>query len=147
MAGSPLQPLFFGPLPVETINPTLDLELDTGSVVLSINAQKHASKRHPKEYGRCLPVVANVIAYPLYLGDDLKNPGKIELVGRPPALGSPLLVAVDMAPDADGNYNVVSFYPISEAKVQNRRDKGHLLPCVRPKKQEAPNGAPYETRR
>ncbi len=74
----------------------------------------------------CLPHVASVVTNPLYVRDDFKNDGKIELVGRPGSLGGFLLVAVEITLDDDGRYNVASFYPISEAKVEKRRDSGHL---------------------
>jgi hypothetical protein len=119
-------PYLFGDVPVRAINDVLALELEEGQAVMSINAQKHARKRHPKEFAMCFPHVASVIATPLYVRDDFKNDGKIELVGRPLALGEYLLVAIEIALDADGRYNVTSFYPISEAKVAKRRESGHL---------------------
>ncbi|WP_375273466.1 hypothetical protein [Methylorubrum thiocyanatum] len=79
------------------INLTLGLDLDPGPVILSRNAQKHALSSHPVEYPLCLPHVAAVVADPLYLGDDFKNGGKIEMIGRVPALGSFLLVAVTIS--------------------------------------------------
>lgn len=119
-------PYLFGEVPVRAINDALALELDPGQAVMSINAQKHARRRHPKDFARCFPHVAAVIGAPLYVRDDFNNDGKIELVGKPVALGEYLLVAVEMSVDEDGRYNVTSFYPISEAKVANRRDAGHL---------------------
>ncbi len=93
---------------------------------MSVNAQRHAQKRHPKEFARCFPHVAAIIGNPLYVRDDYRNDGKIELVGRPIALGEYLLVAVEISLDVDGRYNVTSFYPISEQKVERRRDAGTL---------------------
>ncbi len=119
--------LDFGPLPVDLINRTTGLELETGNVFFSINAQKHSAKRHPLEYSKALPHVAAVIADPMYLGDDFKNPGKIELVSHVAALGNALLVAVEVTIDHDGHYNVTSFYPISQKKIDNRREKGRLV--------------------
>lgn len=119
--------LDFGPLPVDLINRTTGLELETGNAFFSINAQKHAAKRHPLEYSKALPHVAAVIADPMYLGDDFKNHGKIELVARVAALGNALLVAVEVTRDDSGRYNVTSFYPISQKKIDNRREKGRLL--------------------
>jgi len=63
----------------------------------------------------------------MYLGDDFANHGKIELISRIPALGDALLVAVDVTMDRQGRYNVASFYQISQAKIDNRKDKGRLL--------------------
>lgn len=119
-------PLLFGDVPIAAINDALGLELDEGQAVMSTNALKHAQKRHPLDYARCLPHVASVVTNPLYVRDDFKNDGKIELVGRPAALSDFLLVAVEIVLDEDGRYNVTSFYPISENKVAKRRDTGHL---------------------
>ncbi|MCI1141707.1 hypothetical protein MOP88_04135 [Sphingomonas sp. WKB10] len=119
-------PLLFGDVPIAAINEALGLELDEGQAVMSTNALKHAQRRHSLDFARCLPHVASVVTNPLYVRDDFKNDGKIELVGRPPALGDYLLVAVEIVLDEDGRYNVTSFYPISESKVAKRRDTGHL---------------------
>jgi hypothetical protein len=122
-----LQPYLFGDLPVQVINATLGFELDAGEVVMPVNAQRHAQRKRPADYARCFPHVASVISNPLYLGDDFRNAGKIELVGRPPSLGTPLLVAVELKLDGDGRYSVTSFYPLSERTIANRRAKRHLL--------------------
>ncbi|MBA3678376.1 MAG: hypothetical protein H0W74_13410 [Sphingosinicella sp.] len=121
-----LIPSLFGDVPIRAINDALKLELDPGQAVMSVNAQRHAQKRHPKEFARCFPHVAAIIGNPLYVRDDYRNDGKIELVGRPIALGEYLLVAVEISLDVDGRYNVTSFYPISEQKVERRRDAGTL---------------------
>ena len=119
-------PLLFGNIPIRAINDALSLELEDGQAVMSPNAQRHAQRRHPHDFARCFPHVASVVTNPLYVRDDFGNDGKVELVGRPPALGDFLLVAVEIVLDEDGRYNVVSFYPISEGKVAKRRDAGHL---------------------
>ena len=124
--GIRLVDLSLGPIPAEVINLTLGLDLDPGPVILSRNAQKHALSSHPVEYPPCLPHVAAVVADPLNLGDDFKNGGKIEMIGRVPAPGSFLLVAVTIERDPAGRYNVCSFYPISEKKIQPRRARGYL---------------------
>lgn len=127
MAKKPtLVALELGPLPAHKINLTLGLELNAGPVVLTANAQRHAARRHPADYARCLPHVAAVILNPLYIGDDFENFGSIELIGRIVALGSGLLVAVSVTPDARGRYEVRSFYPVSEQKIAGRLDKGFL---------------------
>jgi hypothetical protein len=119
-------PYLFGDVPIRSINDALGLDLDPGQAVMSINAQKHARRRHPKDFARCFPHVAAVVTNPLYVRDDFNNDGKIELVGKPVALGEYLLVAVEISVDEDGRYNVTSFYPVSEGKVERRRDSGHL---------------------
>jgi len=120
-------PLFFGPLPSDAINIALGLEIESGDVVMSFNAQIHARRRHPVDYARCLPHVATVINSPLYARDDFINASKIELVGRPAGMTEYLLVAVELILDTQGRYNVTSFYPISAQKVEKRRDSRHLV--------------------
>ena len=117
-----------GPMPHDLVNDTLGLEIMPGNVVLSGGAQVHAQRNHSNDYDRCLPFVKKIVADPLYLGDDfkLRNSGKIEFVGRSVANKENVLVAISLEIDPRGNYHVHSFYPISEAKVQNRREKGHL---------------------
>ncbi len=122
---SKLQPYLFGPLPARAINDALAMELDDGEVIMSVNAQRHAQKHHPEDYARCFPHVAAIVTSPLYVSDDFRNHGKIEMVGRPVGFPDWLLVAVEVSLDSEGRYNVVSFYPISDKKVQNRRENGH----------------------
>jgi len=93
---------------------------------MSGRAQIHAAKSHPEDYSRCAPHIAAIVTNPLYVGDDFKNGGKIEMISRVPAIGSAILVAVNIEIDPNGEYNVASFYPISEKKIQNRLDKGYL---------------------
>ena len=118
--------LILGPLPHQTINKTLGMELEAGDVIFTRAAQRHAARHHPNDYPRCSPHAGAVVSNPLYIGDDLKNPGKIELIARISALGHALLVAVSVERTEDGRYHVCSLYPISDRKVQSRREKGHL---------------------
>lgn len=125
-----LQPSVFGPLPTRAINEAVGLELEDGEVVMSVNAQKHARKRHPADFARCFPHVAAIVTTPLYVRDDFKNHGKIELVGKSAGLPDWLLVAVEVSLDEEGRYNVTSFYPISDKKVQNRKESGHYRRAI-----------------
>ena len=118
--------LVIGTLPHVVINRCLGLELEAGNVVLTRGAQRHAAKRHPKEYAMCLPQIASVVVRPLYVGDDFKNSGKIELIGRIRAASISILVAVNVRRDEHGNYHIESFYPVSDEKINNRRRKGFL---------------------
>lgn len=118
--------IILGDLPVAQINTTLTMELEAGGVVMSGRAQLHAAKNHKDDYSRCLPHIAAIVTNPLYIGDDFKNPGKIEMISRVPAIGSAILVAVNIQRDRSGDYNVSSFYPIDEKKVGSRLDKGFL---------------------
>jgi hypothetical protein len=115
-----------GPLPHEAINRTLELDLTFGEVILSRAAQVHAERRHPDDYGRLLPFLGSVIANPLYVGDDIKNAGKIELVGRASAAVNFMLIAVSITQDEAGQYHIASFYPVSREKIDARRQKGFL---------------------
>ncbi|OAI30226.1 hypothetical protein A1351_09465 [Methylosinus sp. R-45379] len=113
-------------MPVKIINRVLELELEPGVVILSRGAQRHAFRQHGEDYAKCQPHVSSIVAEPLYIGDDFKNHGKIELVGRVIAAEIIVLVAVNIERDRHGRYHIASFYPISEEKVQNRKRKGHL---------------------
>lgn len=118
--------LELGPLPVQVINRTLDRELREGDAILTGIIQRHVLRSHPDDYSRCLLHVAAVVLNPLFIGEDFKNPGKIELIARVPAIKGPMLVAVEVETMVDGKYEVRSFYPISETKIENRLAKGFL---------------------
>lgn len=121
-----LVPLDLGDMPVDKINAALGTELEPGKVAFSVNAQIHASRKHQNEYGKCLPHVGTVVNSPLYIGDDVRNEGKIELISRIPALGECLLVAICVEVGDDGTYFVASMYPVSEQRVTGRFKKGFL---------------------
>src|SRR4051812_36736441 len=114
--------LELGPLPVDLIESTLAIEVEAGPVVFTVSNQKHSATRHPDDFGRCLPHIGAVVAKPIYLRDDFKNGGKIELIARVSALGSGLLVAVEIQPDDFGRYRIASMYPVSQKKIDNRRE-------------------------
>jgi hypothetical protein len=116
----------FGLLPVDLINRTLDLELDPGPVVLTTRAWRHVVHKHPEEAKDCLHLVPGIIGNPLYIGDDFRNPGKIEFVGRVSAQGYGLLVAVNTNKDKKGRFEVTTFYSITEFQIQSRLATGHL---------------------
>jgi hypothetical protein len=114
-----------GPMPVIAVNKTLGTELGAGEVVLTRGAQRHAYKRHPNDYPKCLPHLASVISNPRYIGDDHTNSG-IEIWGYVGAIASLVLVAIELIPDEHGRYQIASFYMVSEKKAQSRREKGFL---------------------
>jgi hypothetical protein len=118
--------LSLGQLPVAKINKALELELIAGEVVFSVGAQVHAERRHPAEFLLCLPYLAGIIANPLYIGDDHKNPGRIELISRAAAANAMVLVAIKLEPDEAGRYHILSFYTMKAEKIENRRQKGFL---------------------
>jgi hypothetical protein len=117
--------LSLGQLCVAKINSALELELLEGDVVFSAGAQVHAERNHPNEFLLCLPFLAGIIADPLYIGDDHKNPG-IELISRVTAANAMVLVAINLERDSDGRYHVLSFYTVKPEKVENRRQRGFL---------------------
>ncbi|MCW9036026.1 MAG: hypothetical protein OQJ97_17525 [Rhodospirillales bacterium] len=123
-----LIPLELGPLPIEKINRALSLELKPGNVILPIANQQHAMKRHPKEYPYCFPYVGAAIQNPMYIGDDHRNHGKIELIGGLPGIKNRmLLVAINIEITDEGVYKVSSFYPVSRNKIDNRVRKKFLV--------------------
>lgn len=130
-------PLLIGPLPVCIIEATLGIEVEPGPVVFTVSNQKHALKSHPADFGRCLPHIGAVVSNPMYLRDDFRNGGKIELISRVPALGEGLLVAVEIQPDEQGRYRVASMYPVSQKKIDSRRQAGTLLIAKRKAPHEA----------
>jgi hypothetical protein len=119
-----------GPMPVDDINRTLGLELEPGEVVFSAASQRHAESRHEDDFARCLAFVAFAVKEPVYIGDDLRNGGKIELVRRM-STKEGLLVALTIAQDENRRYHVCSMYPISQSTIDKRRAKGFLRIVVR----------------
>jgi hypothetical protein len=111
---------------VVAINRALSLELEPGVIKFSVGAQIHSWRNHPEDFFGCLPHLQSVVSFPLYVGDDFKNRGKIELINRISALGGGLLVAVCLEKEEDGYYHVASFYPISETKIRNRLENRFL---------------------
>lgn len=122
--------LILGVLPAEVVNRAIGTELDPAEVVLTRAGQRHAARRHPADYPVCLPHLAGIIADPLYVGDDFKNPGKIELIGRVQAANSFVLVAIDIEQLENGRYRVSSFYTLPDSRVLARRDKGFLKRAI-----------------
>lgn len=116
-------------MPVIAVNKTLGTELEVGDVILTRGAQRHANRRHPADYPKCLPHLASVIANPRYIGDDHTNSG-IEIWGYVATLATMVLVAIELIPDEQGRYQISSFYMVSEKKAQSRRQKGFLKVVV-----------------
>lgn len=119
--------LVLGKLPCAKINAALGLELEEGDVVFTAAAQVHAERRHPNEFAKCLPFVGLVVTDPLYVGDDGRNEGKIELIAKVQTLGTAVLAAIVLEPDSDGRYRVASLYPLGLKKVEQRRQARRLV--------------------
>ena len=125
--GSKLFKLRPGKCPDDIVYRTLEIEADPGEVIFSVPAQKHANKRHPGDAQFIVPHLSQVIEDPMYVGDDFRNPGKIELVRMIPNTGGKsALIAVTVEPDEDGVYNICSSYLITQSEVDKKRDKGIL---------------------
>lgn len=126
--------LFPGKMPDDAIYRVLGIELEAGEVKFSAPAQKHALRRHPADLPRIVPHLAQIIASPTYLGDDFRNPGKIELVGRIPGAAGAALIALTVEKDeTDGYYHVCSSYFITQAELDRKRGKG-ILKIVQPRR-------------
>ncbi|WP_333824452.1 PBECR3 domain-containing polyvalent protein [Pinisolibacter sp.] len=121
----------YGQMDVDLVEKLYGHELDPGMIVLTDAALAHVKKQHPTDWARCLPHVRAVLDGPTYIGDDTRNAGKIEFIGRMPPNGEPLLVAVTVTRSDSGNYHVTSFYPITQAKIDRRRHDGLLRNVVR----------------
>ncbi len=119
--------IFPGKIPDELIYNTLGIEVDPGQVKFSAPAQRHAHVGHPQDVPLIIPHLSVVISDPLYMGDDFRNPGKIELVRSIGIPGKAALIAITVQKnDKDGFYHVCSSYLITQSEVDKKRDKGIL---------------------
>src|ERR1700730_10776529 len=118
--------LVLGTMPVDVLNKTFNLELAPGIVILTWAAQRHAARKHPNEYSICLPHIATIIQQPLYVGDDYDNHENIELISKIRTINLAILDAINITLNK-GCYEIRSFYPISDAKIQSRKEKGFLF--------------------
>ncbi len=101
-------------------------DLEPGLLVVPIGMDVHVSRKRPGEYARLVPHLGAVTADPLYVGDDFKNDG-IEIIGSAPGSGGEfILIAICLTLDEGGNYQVRTFYSITDEKIQQRRRKGVL---------------------
>lgn len=124
--GPKLYELRPGYFPDDIVFATLEIDVDPGEVVFSVPAQKHAHSRHPEDAPLIVPHLAQVLEDPMYVGDDLRNPGKIELVRViPGAGGKSALIAVTVE-KTDGYYHICSSYLITQSEVDKKRAKGVL---------------------
>ena len=115
-----------GPLPINRINKGMGTELEPGMLIVPAGMDVHVSRKRPGEYARLLPHLGAVTANPLYAGDDFKNEG-IEIIGSAPGSGGEfILIAICLTLDNGGNYQVRTFYSITDEKIQQRRRKGVL---------------------
>ena len=119
--------IFPGEMPCDQIYRTLQIDIEPGSVKFSAPAQRHAYKRHPDDVPQIVPHLSQVIASPMYMGDDFRNPGKIEFVSRVAGLKGAVLIALTVEKnERDGFYHVCSSYLISQSELDRKRGKGIL---------------------
>ena len=128
--GADYCPIELGPLPVDSINETLGTELEEGNVRVSRTAHKHIAQDHPDDYELVMANLPMAIAAPTYLGQAPHHGSNIELIRRvkSPNNTGYVLVAVGLEPDARGAYAVRSAYVVKAEQVEQRRQKGRLLP-------------------
>jgi hypothetical protein len=125
--GAKLYILRPGNFPDDIVYKTLGIEAEPGPVIFSVPAQDHANKNHPGDAELIVPHLSQVIEDPTYVGDDYRNPGKIELVRMIPGTGGKsALIAVTVEQDENGLYNVCSSYLITQSEVDKKRSKGIL---------------------
>lgn len=130
--GPKLYELRPGRFPDHIVYRTLQIEADPGEVIFSVPAQKHANGNHPGDAAVIIPHLSQVIEDPMYVGDDTRNPGKIELVRMiPGAGGKSALIAVTVEPDDRGVYNICSSYLITQSEVDKKRQKGVLKNVIK----------------
>jgi hypothetical protein len=133
MSKNRLFDIFPGQMPDDDIYRTLGIELEPGAVKFSAPAQKHARANHPSDVPRIIPHLSQLLCSPTYLGDDFRNPGKIEIVGRLPGQDGAALIALTVKKnERDGYYHVCSSYIISQSELDKKRDKG-VLKIVKPR--------------
>ena len=130
--GNHIYKIYPGELPIEDIYNTLGIEVEAGQVVFSEPAQRHALRRHPHDIPIITPHLSGIIESPMYMGDDLNNPGKIELVSRIPGRRGGALVAVSVEPNEDGFYHICSAYLISDSELDKKKHK-QILKFVKPR--------------
>ena len=119
-----------GDLPVGKINGVLGTELLPGRAVLSAIAPRHIALDHTQDYQLCVQSLALAITAPSLIGKAPRHGNDFEMVRR--LLRDDrrdLLVAIELLPNARGNYRIVSAYPVLRSKIERMRLAGYLRPC------------------
>jgi hypothetical protein len=124
--------VFPGSLPVDDIYSTLGIDVDAGDVIFTVPAQRHALRRHPQDVPVITPHLSGIIESPMYMGDDLRNPGKIEFVSKIRGHSGGALVAIAVEKNTDGYYHICSAYLISDSEFDKKKSK-RILKFVRPR--------------
>jgi hypothetical protein len=122
------RPIILGALPHDRLGQVLNTIITPGDVHFTIPAQKHAFKRHPKDFHTCFPYLSQAVFRPTYLGQSPHHIGQgIEVVLEVPGDGMNVLVAITVTSSDGGVYYVKSTYLIDNIKIYSRLRKGHLF--------------------
>ncbi len=127
-AATKFHAITLGRLAIDKVNQALGTELDPGDVWLSPGAHRHIAVDHPDDYPFIMAVIADVVAQPLYVGQDPKH-GRNFYIVRPLPAGAPnphALVSIGLARDEVGRYRVRTAYTISQDTVTARRSAKRL---------------------
>lgn len=94
---------------------------------MPIPAQRHAMKRHPDDFPRCLPFLSEVIETPSLCGQSPHHADGFELVKEIDDEGLIVLVALNIERSSSGLYIATSTYVIDQDKAERRVRKKHLI--------------------
>ena len=121
-----------GPLPTNKINQALGMDLLPGDVWVSKACHGHIARDHPEDYAVIIAAIFEIVAAPLYVGQDPKSSHNFYVVRRLPtgATGPFGLVAIGFEPNEFGGYNVRSAYALSQEDVDNRRAAQRLHSAI-----------------
>lgn len=120
--------ILLGPLPVDLINATLDIDLEAGDAIITARAHRHIAFDHPEDYAAVMTYIALLIAQPTYIGQSPHHGGAFEMVRRVivPNQNEIILAAINFTQNEYGNYNVKSAYRLKETEVTRRIQLRHL---------------------
>jgi Barnase-EndoU-ColicinE5/D-RelE like nuclease len=120
--------ILLGPLPVELINSTLDVELEPGAAIITSRAHRHIASDHPEDYAAVMTYIHLLIAQPTYIGQSPHHASAFEMVRRViiPNQNEIILAAVNFTRNERGNYYVHSAYRLKESEVTRRIQYRHL---------------------
>ncbi|AJP73093.1 hypothetical protein [Sphingomonas hengshuiensis] len=117
-----------GPLPVDIVNAALGTDLEPGEVWVSAACHAHIATDHAGDYPHIIAAIFDIVARPLYVGQDPKHGRNFYLV-RPMPEGSANphgLVSVGFERNRFGGYNVRSAYTVSQETINQRRSANRL---------------------
>lgn len=94
---------------------------------MPIPAQKHALKRHPEDFPKCLPYLQEVVETPSLCGQSPHQLDGFELIKEIDDQGLIVLVAVKITRSSSGIYIASSTYLIDKNTIDRRVRKGFLI--------------------